>query len=85
MSDKYQSISKENSEISKIILESFYKYNREKNQKNNNLEIKELFNKKDSNDVIEENFITEIAIIENKEKSFIQKLFDKIKCLFRRK
>lgn len=79
MSDKYQNISKENSEISKIILESFYKYNREKNRKNNNLEIKELFNKKDSKD------LTEIAIIENKEKSFIQKLFDKIKCLFKRK
>lgn len=76
MSDKYQNISKENSEISKIILESFYKYNREKN---NNLEIKELFNKKDSKD------LTEIAIIENKEKRFIQKLFDKIKCLFKRK
>lgn len=79
MSDKYQNISKENSEISKIILESFYKYNREKNRKNNNLEIKELFNKKDSKD------LTEKAIIENKEKSFIQKLFDKIKCLFKRK
>lgn len=76
MSNKYQNISKENSEISKIILESFYKYNREKN---NNLEIKELFNKKDSKD------LTEIAIIENKEKSFFQKLFDKIKCLFKRK
>ena len=78
MSDKYQNISKENSEISKIILESFYKYNREKKQKNNNLEIKELFNKKDSND------LTEIAIIESKEKNFIQRLFDKIKKLFRK-
>ena len=78
MSDKYQNISKENNEISKIILESFYKYNREKKQKNNNLEIKELFNKKDSND------LTEIAIIESKEKNFIQRLFDKIKKLFRK-
>lgn len=78
MSDKYQNISKENNEISKIILESFYKYNREKKQKNNNLEIKELFNKKDSND------LTEIVIIESKEKNFIKRLFDKIKKLFRK-
>ena len=34
---------------------------------------------------IEDNISTETAIVEYKEKNFIQKLFDKIKHLFRRK
>lgn len=41
-------------------------------------------NRKNTSQTIEENISEETAIIEYKEKNFIQKLFDKIKYLFRR-
>lgn len=41
-------------------------------------------NKKNYSESIEDNISTETAIVEYKEKNFIQKLFDKIKHLFRR-
>ena len=41
-------------------------------------------NKKNYSENIEDNISTETAIVEYKEKNFIQKLFDKIKNLFRR-
>lgn len=42
-------------------------------------------NKNNSSESIQDNISTETAIVEYKEKNFIQKLFDKIKHLFRRK
>jgi hypothetical protein len=42
-------------------------------------------NKNNSSEIIQDNISTEAAIVEYKEKSFIQKLFDKIKYLFRKK
>ena len=41
-------------------------------------------NKNNSTERIQDNISTETAIVEYKEKNFIQKLFDKIKHLFRR-
>lgn len=42
-------------------------------------------NKNNSSEILHVNISTETAIVEYKEKNFIQKLFDKIKNLFRRK
>ena len=42
-------------------------------------------NKNNSSENIQDNISTETAIVEYQEKNFIQKLFDKIKHLFRRK
>ena len=42
-------------------------------------------NKNNSSESIQDNISTETALVEYKEKNFIQKLFDKIKHLFRRK
>lgn len=41
-------------------------------------------NKKNNSESVEDNVLTETAIVEYKEKNFIQKLFDKIKYLFRK-
>ena len=42
-------------------------------------------NKKNYSENIEDNISTETAIVKYNEKNFIQKLFDKIKHLFKRK
>ena len=42
-------------------------------------------NKNNSSENIQDNISTETAMVEYKEKNFLQKLFDKIKNLFRRK
>ena len=41
-------------------------------------------NKNNSSENIQDNISTETAVVEYKEKNFIQKLFDKIKHLFRK-
>lgn len=41
-------------------------------------------NKNNSSEIVQDNISTETAIVEYKEKTFIQKLFDKIRNLFRR-
>ena len=42
-------------------------------------------NKNNSSEIVQDNISNETAIVKYKEKNFIQKLFDKIKNLFRRK